>query len=220
MALVRPRPRQRRGRALFLPPSAGELPRLLPSPAVAARCSASRSRGSRTCRGRASARVIAVSHVSFLDAPILLSLMDGAAAVRDRPRRGRRWWIRFFLKLCGVAPARPVAAADGAALIKQARAGRPLAIFPEGRIAVTGPLMSDLRRRRADDREERGARSRRCGSSERSAPIFSRLDAAHVGRRLFPKVTVTILPPRPARDAGRVCAAGRAGAPPRPRFTT
>ena len=119
----------------------------------------------------------------------------------------RRWWIKPFLKLSGVNPADPWRPLTARALVRQARAGRALAIFPEGRVALTGPVMDDYESA-ALIIEKSGAPVTpvRLVGIERT--FFSRLDPEWVGRRLFPKVTVTILPPRrlatPAGLRGRV----------------
>src|SRR5208337_3696806 len=46
--------------------------------------------------------IVAVNHVSFLDAPILLSLMEGPPLFAIDHGLARRWWIKPFLKLSGV----------------------------------------------------------------------------------------------------------------------
>ncbi len=139
--------------------------------------------------------VLAVCHVSFLDAPILLSLMDEPPLFAIDPALARRRWIRPFLELARVRlvdPARPMTARG---LIKEARAGRALAIFPEGRVALTAPLMRVYEGAALMiEKSEALVTPVRLVGSERT--VFSRLETAHVGRRLFPKVTVTILPPR------------------------
>ncbi len=150
--------------------------------------------------------VLAVSHVSFLDAPILMSLMGEPPLLAiDRGIASRRW-IRPLLKLARVRPLDPARPMTTRALIKEARAGRALAIFPEGRVALIGPLMK-VYEGAALVIQKSGAPVTpvRLVGPERT--LFSRLDASHVGRRLFPKVTVTILPPRrletPATLRGR-----------------
>jgi acyl-[acyl-carrier-protein]-phospholipid O-acyltransferase/long-chain-fatty-acid--[acyl-carrier-protein] ligase len=139
--------------------------------------------------------VVAVSHVSFLDAPILLSLMEEPPLFAIDHGLAQCWWARSFLKLAGVSPADPSRPLTARALIRKARAGRALAIFPEGRVAVTGPVMRDYEGAALMiEKIEAPVTPVRLVGTERT--FFSRLDPEHVGRRLFPKVTVTILPPR------------------------
>ena len=92
-----------------------------------------------------------------------------------------------------VDPARPLSLR---ALALDAKGGRRLALFLDTRAAVSGQSMTtyDAAALIAD---ESGALVTpiRLAGAERT--IASRISAAYVGRRLFPKVTVTILPPRP-----------------------
>ncbi len=139
--------------------------------------------------------IVAVSHVSFLDAPILMSLMEEPPLIAIDHGVARRWWIRSLLKLAGVSPTDPSRPLTARALIKKARGGRPLAVFPEGRVALTGSVMRDYEGAALMiERSEAPVTPVRLIGPERS--FFSRLDAEHVGRRLFPKVTVAVLPPR------------------------
>ncbi len=139
--------------------------------------------------------IVAVSHVSFLDAPILLSLMEEPPLLVIDHGLARRWWIRSFLKLAGVIPVGPSRPPTPLALIRKARAGRPLAVFPEGRVTLAGPVMRDYETAALMiERSDAPVTPVRLVGPERT--YFSRLDRGHVGRRFFPKVTVTILPPR------------------------
>jgi acyl-[acyl-carrier-protein]-phospholipid O-acyltransferase / long-chain-fatty-acid--[acyl-carrier-protein] ligase len=151
--------------------------------------------------------IIAVNHVSFLDAPILLSLMEKPPLFAIDHGLARRWWIRPFLKLAGVSPADPSRPLTARALVKQARTGRALAVFPEGRVALAGPVIHDYESA-ALMIVKSGAPVTpvRLVGPERT--FLSRLDPQWVGRGLFPKVTVTILPPR--RLATRAGLRGRA----------
>ena len=85
--------------------------------------------------------VIAVNHVSFLDAPIILSLMDEPPVFAIDHGIAKRWWIRPFLSLADARPLDPARPLATRALVEEVRAGRRLVIFPEGRITVTGALM-------------------------------------------------------------------------------
>ena len=76
--------------------------------------------------------VVAVNHVSFLDAPILFSLMERPPLFAVDHVASQRWWIRSLLRLAGVDPVDPARPLTVRALVKQARAGRMLAVFPKG----------------------------------------------------------------------------------------
>ncbi|HZZ59667.1 MAG TPA: acyl-[ACP]--phospholipid O-acyltransferase [Roseiarcus sp.] len=139
--------------------------------------------------------VVAVNHVSFLDAPILFSLLEKPPLIAVGHGVAQRRWIKSLLRLAGVGPADPSRSPTVRALVKQARAGRTLAVFPEGRVGLTGPVLRDY--------ESAALMIAKCGAQVTPVRLigpertyFSRLDAKHVGRRLFPKVTVAILPPR------------------------
>ncbi len=157
--------------------------------------------------------ILAVDHVSLLDAPIILSLLDRPALIALDDGVAERWWIKPFLDLDGVLridPSRPLAAR---ALIHQVRAGRRLVIFLKGRIAAAGAPLT-IYEPAAFIAERSGALVTPVRLTGPERTVFSLLSAADAGRRLLPKATVTFLPPRrletPAGLSGR--ARRRAGA--------
>ncbi|MFZ3311853.1 MAG: AMP-binding protein, partial [Xanthobacteraceae bacterium] len=106
----------------------------------------------------------------------------------------KHWWIQPFLKFVrtmALDPLRPFSVRD---LINAVRDGNMLVIFPEGRITVTGSLMKvyDGVGMIAD---KSGAMVVPVRIDGPEATIFSRLNSSQVRRRLFPKITVTILEP-------------------------
>ncbi len=138
--------------------------------------------------------VVAINHVSFLDAPIMLSLMDEPPVFAIGHGIASRWWVKPFLRLADARPLDPARPLAARALVNEVRAGRRLAIFPEGRITVAGNLMKVCEGAALiADRSEALVTPVRLVGPERT--FFSRLGAAQAGRRLFPKVTVTFLPP-------------------------
>jgi acyl-[acyl-carrier-protein]-phospholipid O-acyltransferase/long-chain-fatty-acid--[acyl-carrier-protein] ligase len=143
-----------------------------------------------------SRNVVAVNHVSFLDAPIILSLLDDAPIFAIDDGIARLWWVKIFAKLCDARPLDPTKPLATRALIQDVRAGRRLIIFPEGRITVTGSLMKiyDGAAMIAEKAEAIVTPVRLVGP-ERTP--FSRLGRSQVGRRLFPKFYLTILPGAP-----------------------
>ena len=142
--------------------------------------------------------IVAVNHVSFLDAPILLSLMEGPPLFAIDHGLARRWWIKPFLRLSGVNPADPWRPLTARALVRQARAGGR-SRSSRRRVALTGPVMDDYESA-ALIIEKSGAPVTPVRLVGMERTFFSRLDPEWVGRRLFPKVTVTILPPRRLRS--------------------
>jgi acyl-[acyl-carrier-protein]-phospholipid O-acyltransferase/long-chain-fatty-acid--[acyl-carrier-protein] ligase len=139
--------------------------------------------------------IIAVNHVSFLDAPIVLSLLHDAPVVAIDSAMAKHWWIAPFLKLCDARvldPMRPMAAR---ALVNEVKRGKQLVIFPEGRSAVTGSLIKIFDGAAIiADKGDALVTPVRVDGPDRT--LFSRLPTHQVRRRWFPKTTVTFAPPR------------------------
>ena len=139
--------------------------------------------------------VIALNHVSFLDAPIILSLLDAPPIFAVDMGIASRWWMQPFLRLADARPLDPARPLATRALINEVRGGKRLVIFPEGRITVTGSLMKIYDGAALiAEKGEALVTPVRLDGPERTP--FSRLSPDLVARRWFPKITVTILPPR------------------------
>jgi acyl-[acyl-carrier-protein]-phospholipid O-acyltransferase/long-chain-fatty-acid--[acyl-carrier-protein] ligase len=139
--------------------------------------------------------VIAVNHVSFLDAPLVMSLLDTDPVFAIDKTIATRWWVKPFLKLArtyALDPTKPMATR---ALINQVKAGDSLVIFPEGRITVTGSLMK-IYDGAALVADKAGAPVIPVRIDGLEQTPFSHLNAKQTHKRWFPKVTVTILPSR------------------------
>jgi acyl-[acyl-carrier-protein]-phospholipid O-acyltransferase/long-chain-fatty-acid--[acyl-carrier-protein] ligase len=139
--------------------------------------------------------IIAVDHVSWLDAPILFSLMDQPATFVIEPAAVESWPARLFLRFVNARvldPAKPFALR---ALGRETRSGRPLVLFLDTRAAVAGQSMAsfDVAALIADMSDALVTPVRLAGA-ERT--FLSRIAAAYVGRRLFPKIKLTVLLPR------------------------
>src|SRR6202008_2583505 len=85
--------------------------------------------------------IIALNHVSFLDAAVALSLIEKDPVFAIDYNIAQRWWVKPFLKLTRAMPRDPSKPMATRTLINAVKAGEPLVIFPEGRITVTGSLM-------------------------------------------------------------------------------
>ena len=85
--------------------------------------------------------ILALNHVSFLDAGVALSLLDRDPVFAIDSGIARLWWVRPFLRLTRAMPLDPTKPLATRTLINAVRAGDSLVIFPEGRISVTGSLM-------------------------------------------------------------------------------
>jgi acyl-[acyl-carrier-protein]-phospholipid O-acyltransferase/long-chain-fatty-acid--[acyl-carrier-protein] ligase len=138
--------------------------------------------------------ILALNHVSFLDAGLALTLTDREPVFAIDHAIARRWWVRPFLKVTRALPLDPTRPMATRTLIQAVRAGETLIIFPEGRLTVTGTLMKVY--------DGAGLIADKSGAPVVPIKIdgleqtpLSRLTPAQVRRRWFPKVTVTILPP-------------------------
>ena len=138
--------------------------------------------------------IVALNHVSFLDAPLALSLLDREPVFAIDHGIAKAWWVKPFLKITKAMPLDPTRPLATRTLINAVKAGETLIIFPEGRLTVTGSLMKvyDGAGLIAD---KSGAMvvPVRIEGLERTA--FSRLSRRQVRRRWWPKVTVTVLEP-------------------------
>jgi acyl-[acyl-carrier-protein]-phospholipid O-acyltransferase/long-chain-fatty-acid--[acyl-carrier-protein] ligase len=138
--------------------------------------------------------IIALNHVSFLDAAIALSFLEQEPVFAIDHGIAQRWWVKPFLKLTRAMPLDPTKPMATRTLINVVKAGETLIIFPEGRITVTGSLMKvyDGAGLIADKADAMVVPVRLKGPE---ATPFSRLDRRQVRRRWFPKITVTVLEP-------------------------
>ncbi len=139
--------------------------------------------------------VIALNHVSFLDAPVILSILERKPVFAIDWQIAKAWWVKPFLGIARCYPMDPSKPLSTRGLIKEVREGEHLVIFPEGRLTVTGALMKvyDGAAMIADKSDAMIVPVRLEGL-ERT--FFSRLKAGMVRRSLFPKVRVTFLEPR------------------------
>jgi acyl-[acyl-carrier-protein]-phospholipid O-acyltransferase / long-chain-fatty-acid--[acyl-carrier-protein] ligase len=139
-------------------------------------------------------RIIALNHVSFLDAGLALSLLDNNPVFAIDVGIAKLWWVRPFVMLTNAMQLDPLKPMAVRSLIEAVRAGNPLIIFPEGRITVTGSLMKvyDGAALVADKANAEIVPVRIEGLEQTP---FSRLKRGQVRRRWFPKVRVTILEP-------------------------
>ncbi len=135
--------------------------------------------------------IIALNHVSFLDAAVALSLMDKEPVFAIDYTIAQRWWVRPFLKLTRAMPLDPRKPMATRTLINAVKAGEPLVIFPEGRITVTGRLMKVY--------DGVGLIADKSGAMVvpvkidglEADAVLAAARATQVHRRWFPKVTIT-----------------------------
>lgn len=138
--------------------------------------------------------VIAPNHVSLVDGPLLHSILPIDASFAVDTGIAKAWWAKPFMKAIKhytMDPSKPLATRH---LVRAVREGEPLVIFPEGRVTVTGSLMK-VYDGAAMIADKAGAVvvPVRIEGAQRS--LMSYLRDSQAKRSLFPKVTVTVLPP-------------------------
>lgn len=140
--------------------------------------------------------IIAPNHVSLMDGPVMHAILPSHAAFAVDTTISQAWWVKPFLKLINahtMDPTRPMATRTLVNLVKQ---GETLVIFPEGRVSVTGGLMKVYDgAAMIADKADAWVVPVRIDGLERSAP-WSYLRPSQIRKALFPRVRVTILPPR------------------------
>ncbi len=141
------------------------------------------------------APILALNHVSYLDAGLALTLTDRVPTFAVDYNVAQRWWVRPFLKLANALPINPTKPMATRSLIKVVNSGQPMVIFPEGRLTVTGSLMK-IYDGAAMVADKTGAKvvPIRIEGLERTP--FSYLNPSQIKKALFPKVRVTILEPK------------------------
>ncbi|MEZ5737785.1 MAG: acyl-[ACP]--phospholipid O-acyltransferase [Novosphingobium sp.] len=151
--------------------------------------------------------VVVVNHLSFLDGVVLGAFLPGRPTFAINTQIARNLWLKPFLKLFHAFPVDPTNPMAAKAMVKAVKEGRTLVIFPEGRITVTGALMKvfDGPGMVADKADAPIIPVRLDGLQYTP---FSRLKGK-VQQRWFPKVTLTVLPPRRFAIEGEMSAKQR-----------
>lgn len=138
--------------------------------------------------------IVALNHVSFLDAAAILSVMPKEPIFAIDHTIAQKWWVKPFLRCTRAIPLDPSKPLGTRTLVNAVKAGDPLVIFPEGRLTVTGSLMKVY--------DGAGLIAEKSGAfvvpvrvDGAEATMFSRLTRAQARRRWFPKLTLTVLEP-------------------------
>ncbi|MCH4092323.1 MFS transporter [Acetobacter sp.] len=139
--------------------------------------------------------VITPNHVSWLDAALIVAIAPCKPTFAIDLNISRLWWVRTLLRFVptvAVESGNPFGIRTMAQVVED---GAALVIFPEGRITVTGSLMG-IQSGAASiaDRADAPVVAMRIQGAERSS--FSRLTRAQTPKALFPKIRVTLFPPR------------------------
>ncbi|MCX8252841.1 Acyl-[ACP]--phospholipid O-acyltransferase [Beijerinckiaceae bacterium RH AL1] len=139
--------------------------------------------------------IIALNHVSLLDAEIAFSILDNNPVFAIDHQFAQKWWMKPVVKFMHALPLDPTRPLATRQLINEVKAGSTLVIFPEGRLTRTGSLMKVY--------DGPGLIADKAGvpvvpvrieGAEKSR--FSYLTGAQVNRGLFPRIKVTVLEPQ------------------------
>jgi acyl-[acyl-carrier-protein]-phospholipid O-acyltransferase/long-chain-fatty-acid--[acyl-carrier-protein] ligase len=149
--------------------------------------------------------LIVANHTSFLDAALLAVFLPDRLTFAVNTEISKRWWIKPLLKIVDAFPLDPTNPYSLKSLIRYIEQDKRAAIFPEGRITVTGSLMK-IYPGPGLVADKSGAMVLPVRIDGAQYTPFSRL-RGRIRLRWFPPITLTILPPRrlaiPAELRGR-----------------
>jgi acyl-[acyl-carrier-protein]-phospholipid O-acyltransferase / long-chain-fatty-acid--[acyl-carrier-protein] ligase len=137
--------------------------------------------------------LIVPNHTSFLDGPLLSVFLPHRAAFAINTYMAKAWWVKpafIFYDLCPIDPANPLALRT---LVERLKRNQQVVIFPEGRITVTGALMK-IYEGPAAIAQMANARVLPVRISGAQFSPFSKM-RGKLRLQLFPKITITFLPP-------------------------
>ncbi|QGM46989.1 acyl-[ACP]--phospholipid O-acyltransferase [Methylocystis heyeri] len=140
--------------------------------------------------------IIALNHVSFLDAALALAILPKNPVFAIDRTIATAWWVKPFLRFVRAVPLDPTKPLGTRALVNLVKSGETLVIFPEGRLTVTGSLMK-VYDGAALIADKSGAKVVPVRIEGPETTVFSRLNKAQVRRRWLPKFTLTALEPAP-----------------------
>lgn len=138
--------------------------------------------------------LIVANHTSFLDPVLLWAFLPDDVTFAINPRIAQRWWVKPALRFSKVFPMDTLQPLSVKALTHYLKEDHKAAIFPEGRITVTGSLMKIY--------EGAGL----IADKAKATVLPIRIDGAQytpfshlqgvVRLRWFPQITINILPPQ------------------------
>ena len=139
--------------------------------------------------------LVVANYDSLLDGVLIGLFLPGQVTVAVTPAETRRPLLRLMLRAVRhvvVDASHPLALKT---LMRRLERGQPVAVFPQGQPTVTGGLMKVY--------DSAALIAARCNAQivpvRVSGTLYSRFSAVggNFPRRLFPRVTLTVLPPQP-----------------------
>jgi acyl-[acyl-carrier-protein]-phospholipid O-acyltransferase/long-chain-fatty-acid--[acyl-carrier-protein] ligase len=85
--------------------------------------------------------LIVANHVSYLDGALLAAFLPDLPVFVINTHMARHWWVKPFIAITRHISIDPTTPHYLKILIQHLKAGERVAVFPEGRISVTGALM-------------------------------------------------------------------------------
>ncbi|HHW78520.1 MAG TPA: AMP-binding protein [Xanthomonadaceae bacterium] len=138
--------------------------------------------------------LIVANHVSYLDGALLAAFLPDVPIFVINTHMARHWWVKPFIAVTRHVGIDPTNSHYLKTLIQHLKAGERVAVFPEGRISVTGALMKIYEGPAlAADKADAALLPVYIEGAQYS--LLSRLGGM-VRRRPFPRIRLTMLPPR------------------------
>ncbi|HSM98197.1 MAG TPA: 1-acyl-sn-glycerol-3-phosphate acyltransferase, partial [Gallionella sp.] len=136
--------------------------------------------------------LIIANHESFLDGLLLGLFLPANPVFVVHTGIARLWYFRLILSLADYLAVDPTSPMAMKKVIKLVESGRPVMIFPEGRITVTGNLMK-VYEGPAFVAAKTGATLVPVRLDGGARSYFSRV-SGRMPKRLFPRITISVLP--------------------------
>ncbi len=154
-------------------------------------CCRAEVKGLDNYRAAGQGALIIANHVSKLDAVILSALLPGRVLFATPRELAHRWWLKPYWHLGDAYSLDQANALTAKKMVDALKQGRSCMIFPEGRQTTTGGLMKTY--------DSPGLIADLAGAPilpiRIDGPQFSVFSSAlGLRKRLFPKITLTILP--------------------------
>ncbi len=138
--------------------------------------------------------LIVANHTSYLDGALLAAFLPDVPIFVINTHVARHWWVKPFIAITRHISIDPTNPHYLKTLIQHLKAGERVAVFPEGRISVTGALMKIYEGPAlAADKADAALLPVYIEGAQYS--LLSRLRGL-VRRRPFPRIRLTLLPPR------------------------